>query len=273
MPDTTPAAAAADGEKHVALEVRDIVKTYGPVHALAGASLTVHAGEVVGLLGDNGAGKSTLVKCISGVTTPDSGTILLDGEPVHVPTPQTARKLGIETVYQGLALVPELDVAANLFLNREEVWGGPILGRLGLLRRKRMHEQAQDVLVRIGARVKSSRQRVMDLSGGQRQAVAIGRTVAWGRRVVLMDEPAAALGVEQARQVLLLARRLADSGVAVVLISHNMQHVVDACDRAVVLRQGRVVGDVVVADVTTQDLVHLITVGTLRPSGASAPLA
>jgi simple sugar transport system ATP-binding protein len=179
--------------------------------------------------------------------------------------------LGIETVYQGLALVPELDVAANLFLNREEVWGGRFLGRLGLLRNRHMREQAQDVLVRIGARVKSPRQRVMDLSGGQRQAIAIGRTVAWGRRVVLMDEPAAALGVEQARQVLLLARRLADNGVAVVLISHNMQHVVDACDRAIVLRQGKVVGDVVVADVTTQELVHLITVGTPGSPGTAAP--
>jgi simple sugar transport system ATP-binding protein len=246
----------------VALEVRDIVKTYGAVQALGGVSLTVRAGEVVGLLGDNGAGKSTLVKCISGVTKPDSGTILLDGRPVEVPSPQAARKLGIETVYQGLALVPELDVAANLFLNREEVWGGRLFGRLGILRNGRMEARSEEVLVRIGARVESPRQRVMDLSGGQRQAIAIGRTVAWGRRVVLMDEPAAALGVEQARQVLALTRTLADSGVAVVLISHNMQHVVDACDRAVVLRQGRVVGDVRVPETTTQDLVHLITVGT-----------
>jgi simple sugar transport system ATP-binding protein len=250
----------------VALEVRDVVKTYGAVQALGGVSLSVRAGEVVGLLGDNGAGKSTLVKCISGVTTPDSGTILLDGQPVDVPTPQAARKLGIETVYQGLALVPELDVAANLFLNREEVWGGRILGRLGILRNGRMHEKSEEVLVRIGARVKSPRQRVMDLSGGQRQAIAIGRTVAWGRRVVLMDEPAAALGVEQARQVLRLTRTLADSGVAVVLISHNMQHVIDACDRAVVLRQGKVVGDISVPETTTQDLVHLITVGTRAAS-------
>jgi simple sugar transport system ATP-binding protein len=250
----------------VALEVRDIVKTYGAVQALGGVSLTVGAGEVVGLLGDNGAGKSTLVKCISGLTGPDSGTILLDGQPVDVPTPAAARKLGIETVYQGLALVPELDVAANLFLNREEVWGGRLLGRLGILRNGRMQARSEEVLVRIGARVKSPRQRVMDLSGGQRQAIAIGRTVAWGRRVVLMDEPAAALGVEQARQVLRLTRTLADSGVAVVLISHNMQHVVDACDRAVVLRQGRVVGDVRVAETTTQDLVHLITVGTRAAS-------
>jgi simple sugar transport system ATP-binding protein len=262
MPEPAATQANAHGQDTVALEVRDIVKTYGPVQALGGVSLRVRAGEVVGLLGDNGAGKSTLVKCISGVTTPDSGNILLDGEPVKVPTPQAARKLGIETVYQSLALVPELDVAANLFLNREEVWGGRLLGRIGLLRNGRMHAEAQKILVRIGARVQSPRQRVMDLSGGQRQAIAIGRTVAWGRRVVLMDEPAAALGVEQARQVLLLARALAEGGVAVVLISHNMQHVVDACDRAVVLRQGRVVGDVPVADATTQDLVHLITVGT-----------
>jgi ABC-type sugar transport system ATPase subunit len=250
----------------VALEVRDVVKTYGAVHALGGVSLSVRAGEVVGLLGDNGAGKSTLVKCISGVTTLDSGTILLDGQPVDVPTPQAARKLGVETVYQGLALVPELDVAANLFLNREEVWGGRLLGRLGILRNGRMHAKSEEVLVRIGARVKSPRQRVMDLSGGQRQAIAIGRTVAWGRRVVLMDEPAAALGVEQARQVLRLIRTLADSGVAVVLISHNMQHVLDSCDRAVVLRQGKVVGDVLVAETTTQDLVHLITTGTRAAS-------
>jgi simple sugar transport system ATP-binding protein len=247
-----------------ALEIRNLTKSYGAVRALTDVSLSVEAGEVLGLLGDNGAGKSTLVKCISGVTSPDSGAILLDGEEVTVPNPHAARDLGIETVYQGLALVPELDVAANLFLNREEVWGGPLLRRVGVLRTRRMREESRGVLESIGARVKSPRQRVMDLSGGQRQAIAIGRSVAWGRRVVLMDEPAAALGVEQARQVLLLARRLAAKGVAVVFISHNMQHVMDACDRAVVLRQGRLVGDVRVPDVTTEDLVHLITTGTGR---------
>jgi simple sugar transport system ATP-binding protein len=251
------------------LEIQHLTKTYGPVRALTDVSLTVAAGEVLGLLGDNGAGKSTLVKCISGVTAPDSGTILLDGEPVTVPSPSAARDHGIETVYQGLALVPELDVAANLFLNREEVWGGPLLSRVGVLRVGRMRDQSKDVLESIGARVKSTRQRVMDLSGGQRQAIAIGRSVAWGRRVVLMDEPAAALGVEQARQVLLLARRLAAGGVAVVFISHNMQHVMDACDRAVVLRQGRLVGDVRIPEVTTEDLVHLITTGTTRASRAN----
>jgi simple sugar transport system ATP-binding protein len=247
-----------------ALEIRNLTKSYGPVRALTDVSLSVQAGEVLGLLGDNGAGKSTLVKCISGVTAPDSGAILLDGEEVTVPNPHAARDLGIETVYQGLALVPELDVAANLFLNREEVWGRGVLRRVGVLRTRRMREESRGVLESIGARVKSPRQRVMDLSGGQRQAIAIGRSVAWGRRVVLMDEPAAALGVEQARQVLLLARRLAAKGVAVVFISHNMQHVMDACDRAVVLRQGRLVGDVRVPDVTTEDLVHLITTGTPR---------
>jgi simple sugar transport system ATP-binding protein len=247
-----------------ALEIRNLTKSYGPVRALTDVSLSVQAGEVLGLLGDNGAGKSTLVKCISGVTAPDSGAILLDGEEVTVPNPHAARDLGIETVYQGLALVPELDVAANLFLNREEVWGRGVLRRVGVLRTRRMREESRGVLESIGARVKSPRQRVMDLSGGQRQAIAIGRSVAWGRRVVLMDEPAAALGVEQARQVLLLARRLAAKGVAVVFISHNMQHVMDACDRAVVLRQGRLVGDVRVPDVTTEDLVHLITTGSPR---------
>ncbi len=243
----------------IALSVQSIAKSFGAVKALRDVSFDLNHGEVLGLLGDNGAGKSTLTKCIAGVLRPDTGVIAVNGKEVHITSPHHAREIGIETVHQGLALVQKLDVASNLFLNREILHKNPLLRMIGWLDKREMQRQSQDILARIGARVQFVTQTVQGLSGGQRQAIAIGRAVGWGRNIVLMDEPTAALGVEQSRQVNDLIKRLRDQGVAVLLISHNMQHVVETCDRAVVLRHGGKVGDVRIADVTARDLVGLIT--------------
>jgi simple sugar transport system ATP-binding protein len=217
---------------------------------------------VLGLLGDNGAGKSTLARCIAGLYLPDSGTILIDGRAVQISTPRVARELGIEAVHQNLALVSQLDVAANLFLNRELVPQNAALRALRWLDKKRMQEESDRILERLQIKVPSATTTVDKLSGGQRQAVAIGRAIAWGRHIVLLDEPAAALGVEQSRHVNELICRLRDAGVALILISHNMQSVLEVCDRAVVLRHGRKVADVAVRDVSASDLVALITGAT-----------
>jgi simple sugar transport system ATP-binding protein len=247
-----------------ALSVRALSKSFGAVQALRGVSLELHRGEVLGLLGDNGAGKSTLTRCIAGVHPPDDGEILVDGRTVQIDRPQTARDLGIETVHQGLALVSKLDVAANLFLNREIRHANGALRALGWLDKRRMYQDSEAILERLKVRVPSVRLPVEKLSGGQRQAVAIGRAVAWGRHIVLMDEPTAALGVEQARHIQDLIKTMRASGVAILLISHNMQHVLEACDRAVVLRHGRKVADVPIGDVTERALVELITGATER---------
>lgn len=242
-----------------ALEVRNLSKSYGPVRALREVDMTLFPGEVLALLGDNGAGKSTLVKCVSGGIDPDDGQILVDGEPVEIDSPDDARALGIETVHQNLALVEHLDVAANLYLNREIYHQFPLLRALGWLDKRAMREGAKEKLNRLRINIPSIREPVSKLSGGQRQAIAVGRAVAWGQHIVLMDEPVAALGVEQSRVVLELIHELRDAGVAVLVISHNMQDVIDYCDRAVVLRHGRKVGDVKVSDVTGNDLVAMIT--------------
>lgn len=251
-----------------ALEVRSLSKSYGPVRALRDVSLAVARGEVLGLLGDNGAGKSTLIRCVSGLLRPDSGSVLVDGIEVDIQNPQKARELGIETVHQGLALVGTLDVAANLFLNRELVTGRGPLRRMGWLSKRRMYRQSREILDQLQIRIPSVRQPVERLSGGQRQAVSVGRAIGWGRHIVLMDEPAAALGVEQAQHVLELVDRLRHQGVAVVFISHNMQQVVEICDRAVVLLHGQKVGDVAIRDVTVRDLVDLITGAAARKDPA-----
>jgi simple sugar transport system ATP-binding protein len=246
------------GPGSLTLEVRSLSKSYGPVTALRDVSLGLRRGEVLGLLGDNGAGKSTLVKCMSGLVRPDSGTIAVDGAEVRIDSPQTARRLGIETVHQELALVGALDVAANLFLNREITRSGA-LGWARFLNKRRMYREAEAILSQLQIRIRSVRQPIERLSGGQRQAVSVGRAVGWGRHIVLMDEPVAALGVEQAHHVLELIDRLRHQGVAVLFISHNMQQVIDVCDRALVLRHGRKVGDVAIQDVSARDLVDLIT--------------
>lgn len=242
-----------------ALDVADLWKSYGAVAALRGASLSVYPGEVVGLLGDNGAGKSTLVRCVTGRTHPDRGVVKVDGNEVHFRSAHSARAMGIEVVHQNLALVNTLDAATNLFLGRELIAGPRFLRPLGFLRSREMRTQTAKVMQDLHVNLRSPGASVEDLSGGQRQGIAVGRAVAWGQRVVLMDEPAAALGVEQAHHVLDLVRRLAASGVGVVFISHNMQHVIEVCHRVVVLRQGATIGTADVARVTAQDLVGFIT--------------
>jgi ABC-type sugar transport system ATPase subunit len=244
--------------KPAALEVRSLSKSYGGVRALVEVSVELRHGEVLGLLGDNGAGKTTLVNCVSGMIQPDSGEIFVEGKLVAIDSSQTARELGIETVYQDLSLVETLDVSTNLFMNRELVRKEPVLRWLGWLDYGSMRRETIEILGRLHINVPSVDEDVRNLSGGQRQAIAVGRAVAWGRHIVLMDEPAAALGVEQSRQVIELTRRLSGEGVAVLFISHNMQHVLEVCDRAVVLRHGRKVGDVQMEDVTARDLMDLI---------------
>lgn len=242
-----------------ALSVRRMSKAFRAVQALEDVSLDIHRGRVTALLGDNGAGKSTLVKCIAGVYQPDSGTVSIDGVNHRISSPDVARTLGVETVHQNLSLIDSLNVVENLFLNREFTRGGPFGSRIGLLNKGRMHHECQATLDRLGISIPSLRKPVGLLSGGQRQAIAIGRAVAWGQKIVLLDEPAAALGVEQAQKVLDLIVALRDADVAVLLITHNMDRVAQVCDDAVVLRQGRKAAEVRVDQVTKDDLVAFIT--------------
>ncbi len=259
---TTTLTSATDGAAagpSTRLELLNLTKSYGPVHAMRDVSFSASAGEVVGLVGDNGACKSTLVKCLSGIVRPDSGRIMLNGQSVVIESPKAARHLGIETVHQDLALIDTLDVTANLFLNREKVVGRGPLQALGWLNNRRMHREAKAILDGLRINIPSVRHPIERLSGGQRQAVAVGRAVAWGQRIVVMDEPSAALGVEQTRLVLQLIITLRDQGVLVLFISHNMQQVLDVCTRAVVMRHGSVVADIETARLTTRDLVDHIT--------------
>ena len=242
------------------LEVRGVSKSYGHVEALRDVDFTVNAGEVVALIGDNGAGKSTLIKIISGTTQPDGGELLIDGSPVTIDSPVAARELGIETVYQDLALAPSLDTPANLFLGRELVRHG-IAGRLGFLDKKAMRRQADEVYARFGVDMRNSGLPVGSLSGGQRQSVAVARAVAWPSRIVILDEPTAALGVAQTASVVRLVRQVRDDGRAVVLITHNMQQVLEVADRAEVLRLGSRVAQFRVAEATVNLLVSAMTGG------------
>jgi ABC-type sugar transport system ATPase subunit len=255
------AARIVDRSGQPALQVEGMSKSYAAVRALADANLSVWPGEVVGLLGDNGAGKSTLVKCVVGRTQPDAGSVFVGGRKLHARSPEAARASGIEVVYQNLALVDSLDIAANLFLGREFTRGQGLLSRVGLLARRRMRAEAARVLDEFGidlGRVSLS-DPVDRLSGGQRQGIAVARAIVWGQKVVLLDEPAAALGVEQTENVLNLVRRLRDQGVGVVFISHNMDQVMDICDRVVIMRRGYTLGWAETATVTATDLVGFIT--------------
>lgn len=242
-----------------AIELKSLQKSFGGVKALKNVSFKINKGEVVGLLGDNGAGKSTLVRCISGIHEPDGGEVLINGSHTKIASPLDARAVGIETVFQDLAMVPEFNITENLFLNREIKHKNPILRWLGWLDKNAMERRSKKALNRLNSRIPSFDAQIHNLSGGQRQAVAIARAVNWGADIVIMDEPTAALGVEQSAQVNELIKVISSQGVAVLLISHNMQHVVETCDRAVVLYQGESVADVAVEDVTKEDLVALIT--------------
>ena len=249
-----------------ALEARDVSKSYGAVQALRNVDLQLYAGEVLGLVGDNGAGKTTLVKCLSGVHRPDGGQIVIDGVERHGLTADVARALGVETVYQNLSLVDTLDVMQNFFLHRELMYGSPVARALGLLNRHRMYRETTERLQELEL-VVEARRPVATLSGGQRQMIAVARAITWGTHIVMLDEPAAALGVRQSVQVLKFVRSMAERGVAVLFISHNMQHVLQVTDRIVVLRHGEKVGDVRTSDATAQEIVTLITGSDLVVKG------
>jgi D-xylose transport system ATP-binding protein len=238
-----------------ALELVGINKSFGAVHVLHDVDLAVYPGQVTALIGDNGAGKSTLIKSIAGIYPVDSGRILFEGNEVHVGSPKDAADLGIEIVYQDLALADNLDIAQNMFLGRERTRGI-------VLDEASMEQAARDTLARLSVRTVSSvRQLVASLSGGQRQTVAIAKAVLWESKVVVLDEPTAALGVAQTRQVLDLVRRLAETGHGVVLVSHNMNDVFEVADRITTLYLGRVAADVKRADVTQSQVVELMTLG------------
>jgi D-xylose transport system ATP-binding protein len=240
------------------LETRGIVKNFGAVQALRGVDFEARAGEVTALLGDNGAGKSTLIKCIAGTYIPDGGEIIVDGVPQHFHTPSDATKAGIETVYQDLALADNLDVVANLFLGREQVhsWIPFILRTMS---EEEMEQRATKALSTLRINIPSVRNQVAQLSGGQRQSVAVAKAVLWSPKVVILDEPTAALGVAQTRQVLDLVLRLKEQGLAVVIITHNLVDAFEVADVAIVLRLGRRVATLKVRDVTPEDVVAAIT--------------
>lgn len=254
--------------REVIYELKNASKRYGSVVALDGASLKVHAGEVVGLVGDNGAGKSTLVKILSGAHQPDGGQIILEGKERVWGSPREALEAGVETLYQDSGLAPHLTVSENVFLGREKFVGG-FLGKLGFLARKQMDHDAHRDLEAVGIAVPSSSRSVSQLSGGQRQAVAIGRAVAWAKKVIILDEPTNHLGARQAGEVLKIIKNAKAKGLGVIFISHTLPHVLEVTDRIVVLRLGRIVKDAPTSEFTGDTLIGTITgsIQTIKVEG------
>jgi fructose transport system ATP-binding protein len=241
------------------LEARGLVKRYGQVTALDGADFELFPGEILAVIGDNGAGKSTLIKCLSGATIPDEGELRLDGKPVRFHSPMDARKEGIETVYQDLAVAPALDIAENLFLGRELRRAGFLGSSLRMLDKPRMLAEATRHMQDLKIGIRSMRQAVETLSGGQRQAVAVARAAAFARHVVIMDEPTAALGVKETHMVLDLIRRVRERGLPVILISHNMPNVFEVADRVHIQRLGRRVAVIEPKSFSMSDAVAIMT--------------
>jgi len=239
------------------VEMRDIRISFGGVHAVDGVSVSVHAGEVLGLVGGNGAGKSTLMKALSGARPPDGGQILVNGSPVSINNPRDAKNHGIETIYQTLALADNVDAAANVFLGRE------IVSRFGSLDDAAMESATRKVMARLNPRFRNFKAPVKSLSGGQRQSVAIARAVHFNAKVLIMDEPTAALGPAETAQVRDLVAQLKDEGIGIFLISHDIHDVFDLADRITVMLQGRLVGTVNKADVTKDDVLGMIIMGKL----------
>ena len=226
-------------DTQLVMQAKGVVKRYGQVTALDGADFELRAGEILAVIGDNGAGKSSLIKCLSGATVPDEGQILLDGQPVHFKSPIDARRVGIETVYQDLAVAPAMSIAENLFLGRELRRPGFLGKVLRMLDKKAMLEQSIARMNDLKVGIRSMNQAVETLSGGQRQCVAVARAAAFAEHVVILDEPTAALGVKEGNMVLELIRRVRDKGLPVILIRHNMPHVFEIADRIHVARLGK----------------------------------
>ena len=246
------------------MQAKGLVKRYGQVTAIDGADFELRAGEILAVIGDNGAGKSSLIKCLSGATIPDAGDIWLDGAPIHFKSPMDARRAGIETVYQDLAVAPAMTIAENLFLGRElrrPGWRGRVLR---MLDKKRMLEESIARMQELKVGIRSMTQAVETLSGGQRQCVAVGRAAAFAQHVVIMDEPTAALGVKEGNMVLELIRRVRDKGLPVVLISHNMPHVFEIADRIHVARLGKRCAVLNPKRISMSDTVAVMT-GALPP--------
>ena len=247
------------------LQARGLVKRYGPVTALASGDLELYPGEILAIIGDNGAGKSSLIKALAGALIPDSGEILLDGKPVHFRNPMDARRAGIETVYQTLAVAPGLDIADNLFLGREERRPGILGSVFRMLDRKHMRAEAQRYMTDLGiTTLQNIGQAVESLSGGQRQGVAVARSAAFGSKVVILDEPTAALGVKEGNRVLQLIRDVRDRGLPVILISHNMPHVYEVADRIHIQRLGRRATVITPESHTMSEAVAIMT-GAVEP--------
>jgi fructose transport system ATP-binding protein len=242
------------------LEARGLVKTFGHVIGLAGVDLQLHAGEVLAIIGDNGAGKTTIIKCLSGAMTPDAGTMLVDGREMTFRSTQEAREAGIETVYQTLAVAPALDIASNLFLAREQRRSGLLGSVLRMLDTGGMRRQSKQYIDDLGiSTLQNINQAVETLSGGQRQAVAVARAAAFGGKVVILDEPTAALGVRETGQVLRLIRDLRERGLGIILISHNMPNVFEVADRIHIQRLGRAVGVITPKSHTPAEAVAIMT--------------
>jgi len=237
------------------VEMKKISKSFGMVRALQEVDLELYHDEVLGLVGDNAAGKSTLVKILSGVYTPDEGEIFIEGERVKFTSPADSRRLGIEMIYQDLALVPSLSVAGNIFLGME-----PVKNLLGMkiLDKKRMVEESQQTITKLGMDIKSTRIKTENLSGGQRQTVAVGRAVFFKPRVVIMDEPTAALSVKGIKRVLELVKELKERGISIIFISHRLPNIFAVADRIIILRAGRRVGDRITRDTTSEEIIELM---------------
>lgn len=244
------------------LEAKDIAKRYGGVQALAGAGIAIYPREVHALVGDNAAGKSTLIKILSGAVQKDAGSIAFEGSEVALDTPRMAKSVGIETVYQDLALADNLDVASNIFLGRELTLKRPLGMFLDIAT---MEAEARRLLGRLKINIPSIRQKVRSMSGGQRQTIAIARSVYFNAKVVILDEPTAALGVEETRKVYDLVREMREQGLAVLMISHNMNHVFEHCDRITVMKTGRVVGTRQTSNTGPEEILRMIVSGSADP--------
>ena len=260
---TTP---VHSGDDAPLLQTTDLAKSYGGVKALKGATISIGRGEHIAIMGDNGAGKSTFVKILSGAQAASGGTIMFDGVQQTFATPIEAREAGIETVYQDLSLADDLDVLTNLFLGREEVFWK--LGGLSVLNRRKMSRRATELLSEIGVNVPEVHRTVRGLSGGQRQGIAIARASGWGSKLIIMDEPTAALGLQETAHVHKIIKTLKQRGVAVLLVSHNMQQVMELTDRVYVFRRGDVVGWRRTAETTPDEIVSMIT-GAKAPEGSN----